>query len=146
MVSLLQVVGTIASFPGMMQGMLLTFCGMLLTFPGMIPGMLLTFCGMLLTFPGGTSLMAGLEYGMERWNGKWNGTVNGHSYTRTVANVCNWHCSVYVEPPSGSLGLLSHRRSFMNKYGIAHRHASACTSKHSYLPLLAHPQMLYLIL
>ena len=60
--------------------------------------------------------MAGLEYGMERWNGKWNGTVVH------VANVCNWHCSVYVEPPSVSLGLLSHRRSFMNKYGIAHRH------------------------
>ena len=65
MVSLLQVVGTIASFPGMIQGMLLTCYGTLLTFPG------------------GTSLMAGLEYGMEQWNGKWNGTVNVHSYTRS---------------------------------------------------------------
>ena len=25
------------------------------------------------------SLIAALEYGMERWNGKWNGTVNVHS-------------------------------------------------------------------
>jgi len=32
------------------------------------------------------SLIAGLEYGMERWNGKWNGTMN-------VANSCNWHFS-----------------------------------------------------
>ena len=28
----------------------------------------------------GASLIAGLEYGMERWNGKWNGTVRVHSY------------------------------------------------------------------
>ena len=27
----------------------------------------------------GVSLIAGMEYGMERWNGKWNGTVNVHS-------------------------------------------------------------------
>ena len=27
----------------------------------------------------GASLIAGLEYGMERWNGKWNVTVNIHS-------------------------------------------------------------------
>ena len=26
------------------------------------------------------SLVAGLEYGTERWNGKWNRTVNVHSY------------------------------------------------------------------
>ena len=32
------------------------------------------------------SLIAGLEYGMEWWNGKWNGTMNR-------ANSCNWHCS-----------------------------------------------------
>ena len=25
------------------------------------------------------SLITGMEYGMERWNGKWNGTVNVHS-------------------------------------------------------------------
>ena len=25
------------------------------------------------------SLIAGMEYGMERWNGKWNGTVHVHS-------------------------------------------------------------------
>ena len=29
----------------------------------------------------GVSLIAGMEYGMERWNGKWNGTVNIHSYS-----------------------------------------------------------------
>ena len=29
----------------------------------------------------GVSLIAGMEYGMERWNGKWNGTVNVHSYS-----------------------------------------------------------------
>ena len=28
----------------------------------------------------GVSLIAGMEYGMEQWNGKWNGTVNVHSY------------------------------------------------------------------
>ena len=27
----------------------------------------------------GASLITGMEYGMERWNGKWNGTVNVHS-------------------------------------------------------------------
>ena len=27
------------------------------------------------------SLIAGMEYGMERWNGKWKGTVNVHSYS-----------------------------------------------------------------
>ena len=27
------------------------------------------------------SLIAGMEYGMERWNGKWNGTVNVYSYS-----------------------------------------------------------------
>ena len=27
----------------------------------------------------GASLIAGLEYGTEQWNGKWNGTVNIHS-------------------------------------------------------------------
>ena len=31
--------------------------------------------------PHGVSLIAGMEYGMERWNGKWNGTVNVHSYS-----------------------------------------------------------------
>ena len=30
---------------------------------------------------GWVSLIAGLEYGMERWNGKWNGTVNVHNYS-----------------------------------------------------------------
>ena len=25
------------------------------------------------------SLIAGMEYGTEQWNGKWNGTVNIHS-------------------------------------------------------------------
>ena len=37
---------------------------------------------------------------------------------------CNWHCSIQVELPNVSLGLLSHRRRFMSKYGIAHHHAS----------------------
>ena len=27
------------------------------------------------------SLITGMEYGMERWNGKWKGTVNVHSYS-----------------------------------------------------------------
>ena len=27
------------------------------------------------------SLIAGLEYGMEQWNGKWNGMVNVHNYS-----------------------------------------------------------------
>ena len=35
------------------------------------------------------SLIAGLKYGIERWNGKWNGTVN-----IVAANFCNWRCSV----------------------------------------------------
>ena len=30
---------------------------------------------------GRVSLIAGMEYGMERWNGKWNGTVNVYSYS-----------------------------------------------------------------
>ena len=29
----------------------------------------------------GVSLIAGMEYGMECWNGKWNGTMNVHSYS-----------------------------------------------------------------
>ena len=29
----------------------------------------------------GVSLIAGMEYGMERWNGKWNGMVNVYSYS-----------------------------------------------------------------
>ena len=29
------------------------------------------------------SVEAGLEYGMEQWNGKRNGTVNVHKYTRS---------------------------------------------------------------
>jgi len=27
------------------------------------------------------SLITGLKYGMERWNGKWNGMVNVHNYS-----------------------------------------------------------------
>ena len=27
------------------------------------------------------SLIAGMEYGMERWNGKWNGTMNVHIHS-----------------------------------------------------------------
>ena len=27
------------------------------------------------------SLIAGMEYEMERWNGRWNGMVNVHSYS-----------------------------------------------------------------
>ena len=38
----------------------------------------------------GWSLIAGLEYGMERWNGKWNGTMN----VQIATNSCNWHCSI----------------------------------------------------
>ena len=38
---------------------------------------------------GRVSLIAGLEYGMERWNGKWIRMVNVCNY----ANLCNWHCS-----------------------------------------------------
>ena len=30
---------------------------------------------------GRVSLIAGMEYGMERWNGKWNGTVNVCSHS-----------------------------------------------------------------
>ena len=56
-----------------------------------------------------------------------------------TANSCNWRCSVQVELPSVSLGLLSQHRSFMSKYGIAHSHASI--SKRM-VPLLAHHQML----
>jgi len=32
----------------------------------------------------GASLIAGLEYGMERWNGKRNGTMNVHSCSLLV--------------------------------------------------------------
>ena len=32
-------------------------------------------------FLSGVSLIAGMEYGMEWWNGKWNGMVNVRSYT-----------------------------------------------------------------
>ena len=35
----------------------------------------------ILTWNSGVSLIAGMEYGTERWNGKWNGTVNIHSYS-----------------------------------------------------------------
>ena len=34
---------------------------------------------------GGASLIVGLEYGKERWNGKWNGTVKVH----VTANLCS---------------------------------------------------------
>ena len=32
------------------------------------------------------SLIAGMEYGMERWNGKWNGTVSVHSLQLTCVD------------------------------------------------------------
>ena len=35
--------------------------------------------GNVITFMERASLITGMEYGMERWNGKWNGTVNVHS-------------------------------------------------------------------
>ena len=33
------------------------------------------------------SLIAGLKYGMERWNGKWNGTVNTKLQLSHVTNT-----------------------------------------------------------
>ena len=47
-----------------------------------------------------TSLISGLEYGLEHWKGKWNGKVI----------VCNWCCL-----PSMSLGLLSHWNVCLSK-------------------------------
>ena len=62
------------------------------------------------------SLIAEPEYGMEQW-----------TYI-VAANSCNWNCSIQVKLPSVFLWLLSHLRSFMSKFGIAHHHGSI--SKH----------------
>ena len=72
--------------------------------------------------PRWASLIAGMEYGTN--NGMENG-MERRTYT-VAANLCNWRCSVEVELPCVSLGLLSHCRSFynMSNYAIAHRHAS----------------------
>ena len=44
-----------------------------------------------MTIPSWASLITGIEYGRERWNGKWNGTVN---IQLELYNSCNWRCSV----------------------------------------------------
>ena len=38
-------------------------------------------CILVLATYAGVSLITGLEYGIEQWNGKWNGTVNVHNYS-----------------------------------------------------------------
>ena len=73
----------------------------------------------------GASLITGLEYGMERldWKMEWNSERTQLQLTRvTGASQLRLNYNV----PSVSPGLLSHRRSFMSKYGIAHHHASIC--------------------
>jgi len=57
------------------------------------------------------------------WKMEWN---------NEIPSCSNWHCSIKVYLPSVSLGLLSHRRSFMSKYGTARHHASI--SKHGTVP------------
>ena len=39
-----------------------------------------------------------------------------------AGNSCNCRCSISAELPSVSPGLLPHRRNFMSKYSISHRH------------------------
>ena len=55
---------------------------------------------------------------MELNDGMENG-MGQRMYT-VAANLCNWCCSIKVELPGMSLGLLSHHSSFMSKYGIAY--------------------------
>ena len=62
------------------------------------------------------------------WTGIWNGTMEWKMEWNSERT------QLQVTPVTGpaqsrlnysvSPGLLSHRRSFMSKYGIAHRHAS----------------------
>ena len=60
------------------------------------------------------SLIAGLKYGVERWNGKWNQTVNVHSCSKLVTDAAQSRLNYLVY----FLGFLSHHRSFMSKYGL----------------------------
>ena len=64
------------------------------------------------------SLIAGLKYGMEQWNGMewWMYTVAAIE----LVYVRNWCCAIYirVELPSVSLRVLTHHRGFMNKSAL----------------------------
>ena len=64
------------------------------------------------------SLIAGMEYGMEQWNGKWNGTVNVHSCVLQVL-------SFKVELATVCLGLLSHHRGCMRKSSACCQHSQS---------------------
>ena len=66
------------------------------------------------------SLITGMEYGMERWNGKWNGTVNVHSCSQLVLQMLSFK----VELATVCLGLLSHRRGCMRKSSACCQHSS----------------------
>lgn len=66
------------------------------------------------------ALYLGLEEGVsKRWTGIWNGMVewkmeNGmkQSMYTVTSNLCSWHRSFRVEPPS-------HRRSCMSRSSVA---------------------------
>ena len=55
---------------------------------------------------------------------EWKMERNGIKTYTVAAIQCNWRCSIYVELLVVSLGLLSHCRNFMSKFGTACRHAS----------------------
>ena len=81
------------------------------------------------------SLIAGMEYGMDRWNGKWNGMVNVH-------NLCRWRCSS-VELASMCLGLLSHCRGYMSKSSACCQHSSLSSIMISQSELGVHEDQFY---
>ena len=66
----------------------------------------------------GVSNIAGLEHWMERWNGKW---VNICSYT---PNLCNWHCSIWFELLTMSLGFYMYRTACISNSNVACRATS----------------------
>ena len=69
---------------------------------------------------------------------EWKMERNGIKTYTVAAIQCNWRCSIYVELLVVSLGLLSHCRNFMSKFGTACRHASI--SKHG--TVASHHQVL----
>ena len=46
-----------------------------------------------------------------------------------AAKLCNWHCSIQVNVPDVSLGLLPHCRGFMSKYIANIAQAFLCIPK-----------------
>ena len=53
------------------------------------------------------------------WTEIWNGTVEWNDECEITANLCNWHCLIWVELSTMTLGLLSHHRDCMSKCSLS---------------------------